>query len=175
MQYRKTPFGSSLYIFPFSCHTLIKNITKFSSYIRKFRRDRVQSRIWPTASPYITKLRISSDIRNPLLIYDYAPTCNPFWISLYMRKKIFFFFISVFLLTPPLILKSRHHFCSPLVIFHPLKFLTIGLKSNSYISYFLISIVLSWPIPNPPSFFALIWKNILWHLGSESVHFNLLC
>jgi hypothetical protein len=51
--------------------TLIK---KNSSYIRKFRRDRVQSHILLTASSDTTKyLRISSYIRKPFLIYDFAP------------------------------------------------------------------------------------------------------
>ncbi len=41
-------------------------------------------------------LRISSYIRKPFLIYDFATT--PLWISLYVRKIFFFFFISVGLL-----------------------------------------------------------------------------
>jgi hypothetical protein len=71
---------------------LIKKIN-FSSYIRKFRRDRLQSHIWRTASSYIVKyLRISSYIRKPFLIYDFATAS--IWISLYMRK-ILFSFLSV--------------------------------------------------------------------------------
>ncbi len=47
----------------------------------------------PNGSSSMTKyLCISSYIRKPLLIYDFAP--NPIWISLYMRK-IFFYFLSV--------------------------------------------------------------------------------
>ncbi len=38
-----------------NCYTLIKNKIKFSTYKRKFRRDRVQSHIWLTAFPYMTK------------------------------------------------------------------------------------------------------------------------
>jgi hypothetical protein len=60
-------------------------------YIRKFIRDRVHSHIWLTASSYMTKyLRISSYIRNPFLIFDFAP--DPFWISWYMRKFFFSFY-----------------------------------------------------------------------------------
>ncbi len=41
---------------------------------KEFQRDRVQSHIWLTASSYPHKnLRISSYIRKPFLIYDYAP------------------------------------------------------------------------------------------------------
>ncbi len=53
----------------------------------------LQSQIWLTASSYIVKyLRISSYIRRPFLIYDFAT--DPIWISLY-KKKISFSFISV--------------------------------------------------------------------------------
>ena len=45
---------------------------------------------------YMTKyLRISSYIRKPFLIYDFATA--PSWISLYMRK-ILFYFLSVYTL-----------------------------------------------------------------------------
>ncbi len=51
--------------------TLIKKKIKFSSYIRKFRVEQLQSHIWLTASSYIGKyMRISSYIRKPFLIYD---------------------------------------------------------------------------------------------------------
>jgi hypothetical protein len=61
--------------------TLIKKKIKFSSYIRKFRVEQMQSRIWLTASSYMVKyLRISSNIRKPFLIYDFAP--DPIIISL---------------------------------------------------------------------------------------------
>ncbi len=44
-----------------------------------------------TASSYIGKyLRISSYIRKPFLIYDFATA--PLWISLYMRKIRFSFY-----------------------------------------------------------------------------------
>ncbi len=68
--------------------TLIKKKIKLSSYIRKFRVEQLQSHIWLTASSYIGKyLRISSYIRKPFLIYDFATA--PLWISLYMRKILF--------------------------------------------------------------------------------------
>ncbi len=54
----------------------------------------MQSHIWLTASSFMVKyLCISSYIRKPFLIYDFAP--DPIWISLYMRKILFSFFISV--------------------------------------------------------------------------------
>ncbi len=72
-----------------------KKITKFSSYIRKSRRERLKSHIWLTASWYMTEyLRISSYIRKPFLIYDFATA--PIWISLYMRK-IFSPFLSMYI------------------------------------------------------------------------------
>jgi hypothetical protein len=75
--------------------TLIKKIIKFSSYIRKFRVEQLQSHIWLTASSYIGKyLPISSYIRKHFLIYDFATA--PLWISLYMRK-IWFSFLSVYI------------------------------------------------------------------------------
>ncbi len=71
-----------------SVSTLIKKNIKFSSYIRKFRVEQLQSHIWLTASSYMEKyLRISSYIRKP--IYDFATA--PLWISLHMKKKLFSF------------------------------------------------------------------------------------
>jgi hypothetical protein len=71
---------------------LIKKQIKFSSYMRKFTMEQLQLQrhIWLTASPYMVKyLRISSYIRKPSLIYDFATA--PFWITLYMRKIRFSF------------------------------------------------------------------------------------
>ncbi len=74
-------------------HTFFKKKIKFSSYIRKFRVEQLQSHIWLAASSYMGKyLRISSYIRKPFLINDFATA--PVWISLYMRK-ILFYFLSV--------------------------------------------------------------------------------
>ncbi len=79
--------------------TLIKNIIKFSSYMRKFRMEQLQSHIWLTASSYMScmgkYLRISSYIRKPFLIYDFATI--PLWISLYsIWRKFDFLFLSVY-------------------------------------------------------------------------------
>ncbi len=61
-------------------HTLIKKKTKFSSYVRKFRGDRVQMHIWLTSSSYMTKyLCISSNFRKPFFIYDFAPEFPYIW------------------------------------------------------------------------------------------------
>ncbi len=77
-----------------SLSSLIKKKIKFSSYKRKFRMEQLQSHRCLTASSNIRKyLSISSYIRNPFLIYDFATT--PLWISLYMRK-IWFTFLSVY-------------------------------------------------------------------------------
>jgi hypothetical protein len=55
--------------------------------------EQLQSHIWLTASSYMVKyLRISSYIRTPFLVYDFATA--PLWISFYMRK-IWFSFLSV--------------------------------------------------------------------------------
>ncbi len=70
---------------------LMKKKRKFSSYKRKFRMEQLQSHIWLTASSYMGKyLRISSYIRKPFLIYDFATA--PFWISLYMTKILYSFY-----------------------------------------------------------------------------------
>ncbi len=70
--YLTSPKGFVNYILsPVS--TLIKKKVKFSSYIRKFRVEQLQSNIWLTASSYLGKyLRISSYIRKLFLIYDFA-------------------------------------------------------------------------------------------------------
>ncbi len=81
------------YLVGFFYSARIKKKIKFSSYIRKFRVEQLQSHIWLTDSWYMGKyLRISSYIRKPFLIYDFAT--DPLWISLYMRK-IWFSFLSV--------------------------------------------------------------------------------
>ncbi len=76
-------------------HSLIKKRkSKFSSFIR-IQNGAVTKSYMTTASSYIGKnLLISSYIRKPFLIYDFATA--PLWISLYMRK-ILFSFLSVWL------------------------------------------------------------------------------
>ncbi len=70
-----------------------KKENKIFLIYKEIKRDRVQSHLWLTASSYMGKnLPISSYIRNPFLIYDFAP--DPIWFSLYMRK-ILFSFLSV--------------------------------------------------------------------------------
>jgi hypothetical protein len=61
--------------------SLIKKKIKFSSYIGKFGVEQLQSHIWLTASSYI---------RKPFLICDFATA--PLWISLYMKKMLFYFY-----------------------------------------------------------------------------------
>ncbi len=66
---------------------------------KEIQRDRVQSHLWLTASSYMVKyLSISSYIRKPFLIYDFAP--DPIWTSFYMRK-ILFSFLSGYPLSKP--------------------------------------------------------------------------
>ncbi len=57
-----------------SLTTLIKKKIKFSSYIRKFRMEQLQSHRWLTVSSYMEKfLRISLYFKiKPFLIYDFA-------------------------------------------------------------------------------------------------------
>ncbi len=65
-----------------SCSFNDKKKRKFSSYIRNFRREQLQSHtgIWLTVSSNMTKyLRISSYIRKLFLIYEFAT--DPIWIS----------------------------------------------------------------------------------------------
>jgi hypothetical protein len=71
---------------------LIKKKIKFSSCIRKFRVEQLQSNIWLTASSYMGKyLRISSYIRNPFFIHIWL--CNYSTMnSLYTRKFYFLFY-----------------------------------------------------------------------------------
>jgi hypothetical protein len=72
---------------------LIKKKIKFSSYMRKFRREQLQSHLRLTASSYMTKYwRISSYIRKPFLIYmtvQLFPSEYPY------IRGIFFSFLSV--------------------------------------------------------------------------------
>ncbi len=71
--------------------TLIKKKIKFSSYIRKFRMEQLQSHVWLPASSYVVKyLRVSSYRRKPFFMYDFAT--DSLWISLYMRKIWFLFY-----------------------------------------------------------------------------------
>ncbi len=65
--------------------TLKKRETQFSSYIRKSRRERLQSHIWLTASSYMTKfLRISSYLTLEPLPFEFP----------HIWGKFSFFFIS---------------------------------------------------------------------------------
>ncbi len=70
-------------------HILIKNKFKFSSYLRKFRGDRMQSQLWLKASSYRVKyLRVSSYIGEPFLIYMHPiPSKFP-----YIWGKFYFLF-----------------------------------------------------------------------------------
>jgi hypothetical protein len=72
--------------------TPIKKKIKFSSYIRKFRVEQLQSHIWGRAGfLYMRKCEnISPYMKRPLVIYDFATA--PFWITLYMRKIWFSFY-----------------------------------------------------------------------------------
>ncbi len=77
-----------------------KKKRKFSSYIRKFKMEQLQSHIWLTDSSILIYGEIFAhfliySIRKPFLIYDFATA--PLWIFLYTRPKFIFFFISVYL------------------------------------------------------------------------------
>ncbi len=95
----------------FSSYTDRKKI-KFSSYIRKFRWDFLQSHIWLTASSYMTKyLRIFSYIKKPLLIYDLQQIPSEFPYT--QGKLSFFFFQCIFFFTLCSLLKEERHTWSP--------------------------------------------------------------
>ncbi len=69
-----------------------KKENKFSSYIRKFRRDRVQRHIWRTASPYMTKCAFPHILGSPSSYMTLHPIHSEFphiWGNIF-----FFFFIS---------------------------------------------------------------------------------
>ncbi len=71
--------------------TLIKKKTKFSSYIRKSRRERLQSLICLTASSYMTKyFCFFSYIRKPFLICIWL--CNSSRLNFFVHEENFLFF-----------------------------------------------------------------------------------
>ncbi len=70
-----------------------KKKIKFSSYIRKFKRERLQSHLWLTASSYMVKyLRISSYVKPPFP-HDFAT--DPVWISLYIWEQFRYLFYAL--------------------------------------------------------------------------------
>jgi hypothetical protein len=82
--------------YPSARYTLIKKKIKFSSYIRKLNRDRLQSHKWLTASSYIVKyLRISSYIWKPLLIQYMTLQPIPSESPYRYEENFVFFLISV--------------------------------------------------------------------------------
>ncbi len=83
--------------------TLIKKKIEFSSYIRKFRRELLQSLIWLTASSNMTKyLRISSYLEALPHIW----LCNRSRLNfLIYEENLIFFFISVYGIFWPPVLK----------------------------------------------------------------------
>jgi hypothetical protein len=76
--------------------TLIKNKIKFSSFIRNFRMERLQSHIQLTASLYLVKyLRISSYIKEALPLIC---LCNRSHLNSHINEENFlFFFISAYI------------------------------------------------------------------------------
>jgi hypothetical protein len=88
-------------------HTLIKKKIIFSSYIRKFRMEQLQSHIWLTASSYMGKyLRISSSLGSPSSYMTLQLLNSEFP---YKWGKILFSFLSV---NSPIV--SRHKSPPPL-------------------------------------------------------------
>jgi len=73
------------------CHvkaTLIKKKTKFSSYLRKSRRERLQSHIWLTVSSYMTKyLRISSYMTLQPFPSEFPYIWGKFYFHFYQCSK----------------------------------------------------------------------------------------
>ncbi len=95
--HRGQGWGESILFCP-ACPFTDKKENKIFLIYEEILRDRAQSmHIWLTASSYMMNyLRISSYIRKPFLIYDFAT--DPIWISIHMRK-ILFSFLSVFAVT----------------------------------------------------------------------------
>ncbi len=84
------PFPSLTHPLSSFAHPLSSSPIQFSSYIRKFRREQLQSHTWLPAFSYMTKyFRISSYIRKPFFIYN-------FYILNFLRyeENFIFFFIS---------------------------------------------------------------------------------
>ena len=70
---------------------LIKKKTKFSSCIRKFRWDCVQSHILGRDSLHMRKCaNFSPYMRRPLVIYDFTP--DPLNFLIYEENFIFFYY-----------------------------------------------------------------------------------
>ncbi len=87
-------FSKTLIIFDCLLYT-DKKKTKFSSYIRKFRMEQLQSHIWLMASSYIGKyLRIFSYIKKPFLICSMTLQLLHSEFP-YIWGKLYFLFISV--------------------------------------------------------------------------------
>ncbi len=97
-------------------HTDKKKI-KFSSYIRQFRRDRLQSHIWLNASSYMVEFwRNSSYFRKPLLKYDFAPDpISEFRFLFYQCSLEKFFLKKIHGLRS----KDGHDFFCPCCSLHP--------------------------------------------------------
>jgi hypothetical protein len=71
-------------------NTPIKTKIKFSSYIRKFRRERLQNHMWLKGFSNMTKyLPISSHIMKPFLIYM---TLQPRLNFLIYKENLLFFY-----------------------------------------------------------------------------------
>ncbi len=124
----------------FSClqgYCTDKKEDKIFLVYKEIQPDRVQSHIWLTASSYIVKyFRISSYIRKPFLIYDFAH--DPIWISLYMRK-ILFSFLSVcrqvkkyWQSTVSFVFDDKSYIDNILVSFKTGKFCEIGCRYTVY-------------------------------------------
>jgi hypothetical protein len=84
-----------MYVRMLNINTLVPRTDKKEEKISLIYKEiQKGSGAWLTPSSYMTKSwRIFSYIRKPFLIYDFA--LDPIWISLYMRKNLFSFFISV--------------------------------------------------------------------------------
>ncbi len=73
-----------------------KKENKMFIIYKEIQRYKVQSHIWLTASSYMVKhLRISSYIRKPFLIYDFAPDPTFEFPYIHYEKNFVLFFISV--------------------------------------------------------------------------------
>ncbi len=125
------PNTGQTYGIPTEHNTLIKKKRKFSSYIRKFRMEQLQSHLTNGVLIYGEYLRISSYIRKPFFTYDFATAS--LWISLYMRK-IWFSFLSVYTVPSPLYVADQdtlnHDYDKRLITYTPDSVFKLGLSES---------------------------------------------
>jgi hypothetical protein len=131
--------------------------------------EQLQSHIWLTASSYMGKyLCISSYIRKPVLIYDFATA--PLWIS-YMWGK-FYFLLSVrdavqnMLPPPPFIQLSRARRWAGSALYPS------GLCGHTHhrMAFHAAFLAQSHQVPDEPNHLQIFWKEGAVHYSAGCIH-----